>query len=179
MLGMYPDRKGGAAKLASYGCSMAFFPLSFHLLFFSLSPPFPPFSRIPFLPYKSGMFSGVALGRLRGAPRSRPADVGPVTVTDIAPHWIASRNFPIRQLGFRASSLDAIAAMNFPRGRRGPFALIPLLFLAFILLAGPATASVGDRLPEFRECVAVRVPRSTAPYFRTARRNNLALYTPD
>ncbi len=46
--------------------------------------------------------------------------------------------------------------ISFLRGRRGLSALTPLLFLVFLLLAGPATASIGDRLPEFKACVEVR-----------------------
>ncbi|AEO70469.1 uncharacterized protein THITE_2121961 [Thermothielavioides terrestris NRRL 8126] len=45
--------------------------------------------------------------------------------------------------------------LSFPRGRRGLTALIPLLILASLLLAGPVAASIGDQLPEFRECVQI------------------------
>ncbi|KAH6853864.1 Per1-like-domain-containing protein [Chaetomium sp. MPI-CAGE-AT-0009] len=45
--------------------------------------------------------------------------------------------------------------MMFPRGLRGNFALVPLFFVAFLFLVGPAAASTGDKLPEFRECVEI------------------------
>ncbi|KAK4105583.1 Per1-domain-containing protein [Parathielavia hyrcaniae] len=45
--------------------------------------------------------------------------------------------------------------VRYTRGRRGHSALMPLFFLAFLLLAGPAFASIGDRLPEFRKCVEI------------------------
>ncbi len=53
--------------------------------------------------------------------------------------------------------------MSFSRGRRGLSALTPLLFLALLLLARPATASIGDRLPEFKACLEVRSQPSPFP----------------
>ncbi|KAK4132431.1 Per1-domain-containing protein [Trichocladium antarcticum] len=45
--------------------------------------------------------------------------------------------------------------LNILRGRSGQAALLRLFLLTCLLLVGPAAASVGDRLPEFQECVAV------------------------
>ena len=50
------------------------------------------------------------------------------------------------------------AMMRSTRGGRGLSALLPLFFVALLLLARPAAASVGDQLPEFKECVEVRFP---------------------
>jgi len=50
------------------------------------------------------------------------------------------------------------AMMRPLRGGRGLSSLLPLFFVALLLLARPAAASVGDQLPEFRECVEVRPP---------------------
>jgi hypothetical protein len=56
--------------------------------------------------------------------------------------------------------LNAAAVMTgFSRGRRGHFALLPLLLLT-LLLAGPATASFGDKMPAFKKCVQVRAPKN-------------------
>ncbi|KAL2023227.1 hypothetical protein VTK56DRAFT_3350 [Thermocarpiscus australiensis] len=45
--------------------------------------------------------------------------------------------------------------LSLSRGRQGHAALVQLLLLACLLLAGPAKASIGDQLPEFRECVEI------------------------
>ncbi|KAK3309987.1 Per1-like protein [Chaetomium strumarium] len=45
--------------------------------------------------------------------------------------------------------------LSYSSGRHGRLALLPLLVLAFLLLAGPSAASIGDQLPEFRECVEI------------------------
>lgn len=45
-----------------------------------------------------------------------------------------------------------------PSRRRIRDGALPLLaLLAIVLFAGAAKASVGDRLPEFRDCVQVRL----------------------
>lgn len=56
--------------------------------------------------------------------------------------------------------------VSFSREARGRFLLMPLLFLTFILLAGPAIASAGDRLAEFKECVKVCVSRPSVTVLR-------------
>lgn len=56
-----------------------------------------------------------------------------------------------------ATTSNAVAMLSLARGRRGRSALAQLLLLACLLLVGPVAASVGDQLPEFKECVEVRV----------------------
>lgn len=43
------------------------------------------------------------------------------------------------------------------RLRRRPLLSLATVLVVVLLLAGPAVASVGDRLPEFKECVEVCV----------------------
>ena len=46
-------------------------------------------------------------------------------------------------------------------GRHSVLMLSTVLLLCCFLFARPASASEGDRLPEFRECLKVRPPVST------------------
>jgi len=68
--------------------------------------------------------------------------------------------------------------MSFFRGGRGHYALMPLLFLAFLLLAGPAMASIGDQLHSFKDCVEVRVPRPLASSVYTRQSDALRNLSP-
>ncbi|KAL2257714.1 hypothetical protein VTK26DRAFT_9270 [Humicola hyalothermophila] len=45
--------------------------------------------------------------------------------------------------------------LGFLRGRRGHVALAQLLLLISLLLVRPVVASIGDQLPEFKECVEI------------------------
>ncbi|KXX80509.1 Protein PER1 [Madurella mycetomatis] len=53
--------------------------------------------------------------------------------------------------------------LSFSRERRGHTALLQLLLFAGLLLAGPAAASIGDRLPEFQNCVEICKQENCGP----------------
>lgn len=52
--------------------------------------------------------------------------------------------------------------MNLGIGRANLYALFAFVFLASLI--GRSNASLGDHLPDFKECVQVRLPRTTDPW---------------
>ncbi len=93
----------------------------------------------------------------RGAARCRPGSARPPASGAQTSHRVSQLSISISHSPMlQQPHTNATAMMIFSRGRRGLSALTPLLFLVFLLLAGPVTASIGDRLPEFKACVEVR-----------------------